>query len=131
MVLGIVVFILGFMSPSAVCLYYALRAWSKLGTNSTTIGWQARLLMVGVVLASVCQLLVTAFLLTGFRSDGQSFATPVSLPWAIANWISLVSWVLALVTVAFGKGGMRRPLLIWSLVIPVASWIIVMMGWNY
>jgi hypothetical protein len=99
--------------------------------DTTELGWRAGLLIVGLVLASLSQLLVTAFLLIGFRSDGQSFATPVSLPWAIANWTSLLTWVLALVTVALGKGTIRRPLLIWGLVIPVTSWIIFMMGYDY
>jgi hypothetical protein len=89
------------------------------------------LLIVGLTLASLSQLLVTAFLLTGFRAGGQSFATRVSLPWAIANWASLLTWILTLITVALGKGRVRRPLLIWGLLIPVTSWIVFMMGYDY
>jgi hypothetical protein len=128
---GIAVFIAAFMVPSAMCLYYAWRAWAKLRMDSTKKGWRERLLMVGVVVASICQLMVTAFLFTGFRSGGQSFATRVSLPWAIANWASLLSWIISLAAATLGKGSIRRPLLIWCLVTPAASWIIFMMGYDY
>jgi hypothetical protein len=131
MTLWTVIFVMGFMSPSAICLIYAWRARVKLGVASIGHGWRAGSLVVGLVLASLSQSLVTAFLLVGFRSDRQSFAERVSLPWAIANWTSVLSWILALVTVALGNGRVRRPLLIWGVVIPVTSWIIVMMGYDY
>ena len=131
MAIGIVIFVVGLMSPSAICLLYAWRAWVNTGSDSIEHGWRAGLLMVGLVLASLSQLLATAFLLTGLHSNEQSFATRVSLPWAIANWASVLSWILALAAVALGKGRGRRPLLIWGLVIPVASWIIVMIGYDY
>jgi hypothetical protein len=119
------------MTPSAICLYYAWRACVKSGIYPTKNAWRAQLLTGGVVLASLCQLLVTAFLLSGFRSGVQSFATRVSLLWAIANWASLISWSLALASVTLGKGSIKRPLLIWCFVTPAASWIIFMMGYNY
>jgi hypothetical protein len=131
MTLGTLIFVMGFMSPSALCLIYAWRAQIKLGMNSIDHGWRAGLLMVGLVLASLSQLLATSFLLVGFRLDEQSFAKPVSLPWAIANWTTLLTWILALVMVAVGSGRIRRPLLIWGLVMPGTSWIIVMMGYDY
>ena len=131
MSIGIAVLITAFMVPSAMCLYFAWRAWAKLRMDSNKKGWRERSLMVGVVLASLCQLMVTAFLFSGFRADEQSFATSVSLPWAIANWASLLSWIVALAAVTLGKGSIRRPLLIWCLVTPAAFWIIFMMGYDY
>ena len=127
----VVIFVLGLMSPSLICLYYAWKAWVKLGMTPTKNGWRAQVLMVGVMLASLSQILVTAFLLTGFRSGGQSFATRVSLPWAIANWTSLLSWLLSFAAVALGKGSIRRSLLVWCFLIPMASWIIFVMGYDY
>jgi hypothetical protein len=102
-----------------------------MGTNSIEHGWRSRLLIVGLIFASLSQLLVTTFLLVGIHSGEQSFATQVSFPWAIANWISLLTWVFTLVTVALGKGSSRRSLLIWALLIPVTSWIVIMMGYDY
>jgi hypothetical protein len=131
MSVGTVIFVLGLMSPSVICLYYAWKAWDKLGTTPTKNGWRAQILIAGVMLASFSQLLVTAFLLAGFRSDGQSFATRVSLPWAIANWTSLLSWLLSLAAVVLGKGSIRRSLLVWCFLMPMASWIIFMMGYDY
>jgi hypothetical protein len=131
MTLGTLILVMGFMSPSAICLIYAWRVRVILGMDSSEHGWRIGALLVGLILASLSQLLATAFLLTGFRSDEQSFASPVSISWAITNWITLLTWILALFTVALGKGPVRRPLLIWGLVMPVTSWIIIMMGYDY
>jgi hypothetical protein len=131
MTVGTVIFVVSFMSPPAICLIHAWRTLVKIGTGEIEHRWRSRLLIVGLTLASVSQLLVTAFLLTGFHSGGQSFATRVSLPWAIANWTSLLTWILTLIIVALGKGTVRRPLLIWGLVMPVTSWIVFMMGYDY
>ena len=131
MTLGTVIFVLSFMSPPAICLIYAWRAWIKIRTDSTDHGWRSSLLKIGLILASSSQLLVTAFLLTGFRSNEQSFTARVSLPWAIANWASLLTWAFTLVMVAVGKGRGRSTLLIWALLIPVTSWIVFMMGFDY
>jgi hypothetical protein len=131
MAVGIAVFILGLMSPAAICLYYAWRGWVKLGTDSREKMWREYLLMVGVVLASISQLLVTTFLIHGYHPEGQSYATRVSLPWLIANLTTLISWILAFLMVILGKGSMRRPLLIWCFVMPVTSSLIFGIGYTY
>src|SRR6266700_1811529 len=131
MTFGTVILVLGFMSPSAFCLTYAWRARVKLGTEFTEHGWRAGALIVGLMAATLSQLLATAFLLIGFHSSEQSFAERVSLPWAIANWIMILTWLLALATVALGRGSLRRSLLICGLVMRVTSWIIFMMGYDY
>jgi hypothetical protein len=124
-------FIVGLMIPSGICLFYARREWVKDVMVFREKSWRQRLLMVGVVLASLSQLLVTIFLVRGFRSEGQSYATRASTPWAIANWTSLLSWTLTFVIVILGKGSNRRPLLIWCFVMPITSWLIFMVGYNY
>jgi hypothetical protein len=125
------IFVVGFMSPSAICLIYAWWAYVNSRKGPIEPRWRAALLKIGLVLASLSQVLATSFLVQGFRSDAQSFAEPVSRPWAIANTTTLASWVLALVTVALGNGRVRRPLLVWGLVFPVACWVVIMMGYDY
>ena len=125
------IFVLGFSSPSTICLVLGWRAWVKLRNLAGEHEWRARVLAIGLIFASLCQLLATSFLLNGFRANEQSFATRVSDFWAVSNWITLLSWLFALTTVALGKGRVRSLLLAWALVIPVTSWVVVMMGYDY
>jgi hypothetical protein len=128
---GIAVLIAAFMVPSAMCLYYAWRACAKLRMDSNKEEWRERSLIVAVLLASLSQLLVTAFLIQGYHLEGQSYATRVSLPWLVVNLTSLLSWLIAFFLVILGKGGVRRPLLIWCFVMPMTSCFIFMSGYTY
>lgn len=85
----------------------------------------------GVYFASASQALAFGFLAHGLHSDRQSFTEAASLAWVVANWITVVCWAVTLFTVALGKGNSRRALLLWSLITPLAAWIIVMIGLDY
>jgi hypothetical protein len=125
------IFVLGFSTPSTICLILGWRAWVKGRSSASEHEWREVLLTIGLILASVCQVLATAFLVNGFRSDRQSFAERVSDLWAVSNWTTTLSWLLVLATVVLGKGRVRLLLLVWALVIPVTSWIVVMTGYDY
>jgi hypothetical protein len=76
------------------------------------------------------QVLAFAFLLQGFHPDRQS-AEPQPLAWQFANWITVSTWLFALLTVVLAKKApIRRSLLVWGLITPLAAWIVVMMGFG-
>jgi len=77
------------------------------------------------------QLLASGFLIQGFQSDAQSFAEPAPLYWVILNWLSVLSWSVALIVSAVGKGKIQLELFRWSLIMPLAAWIVFLMGYDY
>jgi hypothetical protein len=127
----VVLFILISMAPCMACLVFAWRSRLIASIEPSASKWRSTVLTVGIVPATVCQFLVLAFLIHGFHADEQSFAEPVSLPWAVLNWISVFTWASAAVSVLIGKGSLRRPLFLWSLIIPFAAYLVVMMGYDY
>lgn len=48
--------------------------------------------------------------------------------WRQLNSVSLLSWLLVLISVALGKGPGRRALIAWTVTFPLAIVIIVMIG---
>lgn len=125
-----VIFVSVAMIPSAACLVYA---WKSLcyPRESVAEDWRYAALIIGLFFATLGQILAFGFLAQGFQADSQSFAEPAPLFWVIANWITLMSWVLVLFSLVIGKGPMRRSMLLWSLITPVAAWLVIMMGYYY
>jgi len=125
-----VLFVTFVMVIPTTCLIYGWRAWGQVGTLVDG-GWRLKLPTPGLWFATLSQLLTSEFLLQGFRSDEQSFAEPAPLFWAMLNWVSVLAWGVALVTTALGKGRLRLPLFLWVLSMPLAAWIVIMMGYDY
>lgn len=119
------------ISPAIVCLGYAWRGCLKDLPGFNSKGWRENILTMAACTATLSQFLALGFLLQGFHADRQSFAEPASLPWAVANWVSLASWAFAVVGTFVGQGSAKRSLLLWSVIHPVAAWFIFMMGYNY
>jgi hypothetical protein len=124
-------FIFASITPAVASLGYAWRAHLKNLPEPKSSEWRTRILTIAVFLATLSQLLVTGFLLQGFHGDRQSFVERVSLPWAIANWVTLLGWTFAVVAAAIGQGSAKRPLIFWVLIAPISAWFVVQMGWNY
>jgi hypothetical protein len=126
------IFIAVVMLPSAACLICGWISWRSRHRELQSKNWRIAALKVGLCSATVSQVLAFAFLLQGFHPDKQSFAEPQPLAWQFGNWITLITWLFALLTVVLGKkGAIRRPLLIWGFITPIAAWIVVMMGFDY
>ena len=125
-----VIFVTVAMGIPAICLIYGWRAWGQV-RKAPAGDWRVMLPTPGLWFATLSQFLASGFLIQGFRSDEQSFAEPATLYWAILNWVSVLSWGLALWTVALGKGRLRLPLFLWVLSMPLAAWIVIMMGYDY
>ena len=119
------------ISPAIVCLGYAWRGRLKDLSELNSGGWRESILTITACTGTLSQSLTLGFLLQGFHADRQSFAEPASLPWAVANWVSLASWAFALVGTIIGRGKAKYPLLLWSLIHPVTAWFVFMMGYNY
>jgi hypothetical protein len=124
-------FVLGSVSPAVACLLWAWRAHLKKTSNSASVTWRSGILSLAIYLATLGQIFVTSFLINGFHGDSQSFIEKVSLPWAIANWITVLSWTFVVIAAAIGQGRLKRPLLFWCLIAPLSAWFVVQMGWNY
>lgn len=131
MKIQIFAFVFASITPAVVCLAYGWRARLKGSLESEGNGLRTRILTVALTLATLSQVLVTGFLLQGFHGDRQSFVERVSLPWAIANWITLAGWTFCAVTAVIGRGRARRPLFFWIVIAPVSAWFVIQMGWNY
>ena len=125
-----VLFVTFVMVIPATCLIYGWRARGQVGTLVDG-AWRLKLPTPGLWFATLSQLLTSGFLIQGFRSDEQSFAEPAPLFWAMLNWVSVLAWGVALVTTALGKGRLRLPLFLWVLSMPLAAWIVIMMGYDY
>jgi len=119
-----------FMGIPAICLIYGWRVRGQAGTASED-DWRLKLQTPGLWFATLSQLLVCGFLIQAFRSDSQSFAEPAPPTWALLNWVSILAWGLALSTTALGSGRVRRPLFFWVLSMPLAAWVVIMMGYDY
>jgi hypothetical protein len=115
------------MALPASCLIYG---WGQIG-KLTQSDWRLMVPTPGLCFATVSQLLVSGFLIQGFRSDAQSFAEPAPLHWMILNWLSVLAWGVTLLATALGKGRLRLPLFLWGLSMPLAAWIVIMMGYDY
>ena len=119
------------ISPAIACLGSAWRGRLKDLSELNSRGWRESILTVAAFSATLSQLLALGFLLQGFHADRQSFAEPASMPWAVANWVSLASWAFAVVSIIMGRGKAKHPLLLWSLIHPITAWFVFMMGYNY
>src|SRR5260370_17120649 len=124
-------FIFASIAPAVACLGYAWRGQLRNLHESKSREWRRRILTIAVRLATLSQLLVTGFLLQGFHGDRQSFVERVSLPWAIANWVTLLGWTFVVVAAAIGRGPAKCPLFIWVVIAPISAWFVVQMSWNY
>src|SRR5256885_912955 len=62
----IVIFILAAFTPAIICLFYAWRANLDERAQYGRAVWRARILTIGVCLATLSQLLLLSFLLQGF-----------------------------------------------------------------
>jgi len=118
-----------FMSFPAICLIYGWRAWAQ--SRPLQGAWREKILTLGLCLATLSLLVTSGFLFQGFHSDAQSFAEPPPRHWVILNWLSALTWTLALVAATLGKGRLRRPLFLWCLTMPLAAWIVIEMGYRY
>ena len=125
-----VLFVTLVMGIPAICLIYGWEAWGQARKLSAG-DWRVMLSTPGLWFATLSQLLASGFLIQGFRSDAQSFSEAAPFIWVILNWISVLAWGLALWATVLGKGRLRLPLLLWVLSMPVAAWLVVMMGYNY
>ena len=124
-------FIAVVMLPSAACLIYGWISWRSRPSESRRKDWRIAAPKLGWCSATVSQVLTFAFLLQGFHPDRQSFAEPQPLAWQFANWITVSTWLFALLTVVLAKKApIRRSLLVWGLITPLAAWIVVMMGFG-
>jgi hypothetical protein len=119
------------ISPAIVCLGYAWRGCLKDLSEFSSKGWRANILTMAACTATLSQFLALGFLLQGFHANRQSFAEPASLPWAVANWVSLAGWAFAVVGTLVGQGRAKRSLLLWSVIHPITAWFVFMMGYNY
>lgn len=128
-----VLFVTFVMAFPASCLVYAWRVHLKNLPELKTPEWQwrRRILTIGVCLGTLSQVLVAGFLFQGFHGDRQSFVERVSLPWAIANWVTLLGWTFVVVAAAIGRGPAKRPLFFWVVIAPISAWFVVQTGWNY
>src|SRR5712664_2672252 len=124
-------FVAIFMSLPAICLIYSWRVRYQLDAGPTESGWRARLLTLGLCLATLSLVVTSGFLFKGFDSSGQSFAGPPPRLWVILNWLSALAWTLTLLAAALGKGRLRRPLFLWCVCMPLAAWIVIEMGYRY
>jgi len=118
------------MGIPGICLIYGWRVRGQVGTV-TVADWRLKVLTPGLWFATLSQLLVSGFLIQGFRSEEQSFAEPAPFPWDLLNWVSVLAWCAAFVTTALGKGRLRLPLFLWALSIPLVAWIVILMGYDY
>lgn len=119
-----------FMSLPAICLIYGWRVRGQLDPGPES-GWRAKLLTLGLCLATLSLLVTSGFLFQGFDSNGQSFAGPPPRHWVILNWLSALAWTLAFLAAVLGKGRLRRPLFLWCVCMPLAAWIVIEMGYRY
>ena len=125
-----ILFVTFVMGIPAICLIYGWRAWGQ--TRKLPAGdWRVMLPTPGLYFATLSQLLASGFLIQGFRSDAQSFAEPASFFWVGLNWVSVLTWGLALWAIALGKGRLRRPIFFCVLSMPLAAWVVIMMGYDY
>src|SRR5216683_4342780 len=125
-----ILFVTFAMVIPAVCLIYGWRVRGQIGTPMEG-DRRLKLPTPGLWFATLSQLLTSGFLIQGFRSDAQSFAEPAPVYWAILNWVSVLAWGVALLTTALGKGRLRLALFLWVLSVPLAAWIVIMMGYDY
>jgi|SRR5216684_532974 len=125
-----ILFVTFAMVIPAVCLIYGWRVRGQIGTPMES-DRRLKLPTLGLWFATLSQLLASGFLIQGFKSDEQSFAEPAPPYWAILNWVSVLFWYVALVSAALGKGRPRLPLFLWALSMPLAAWIVIMMGYDY
>src|SRR6266852_7823113 len=124
-----ILFVTFVMGIPAICLIYGWRAWGQ--TRKLPAGdWRVMLPTPGLWFATLSQLLACGFLIQGFRSDSQSFAEPAPLHWAVLNWVSVLAWGIAFSTTVLGKGRLRLPLVFWVLSMPLAAWVVTMMGYD-
>src|SRR2546423_4295736 len=115
------------MGIPAISLIYCWRNWSQTRKVPTT-GWRTILPILGLYSATLSHFLVSGFLIHSFRGDAQSFVTPAPLFWIILNWISVLFWGVALSSAALGQGRLRLPLFLWNLSMPLAAWLVTMIG---
>jgi len=71
-------FVAIFMSLPAICLIYGWRVRDQLDAGSIEGGWRAKLLTLGLCLATLSLVVTSGFLFQGFHSNGQSFAGPAA-----------------------------------------------------
>jgi hypothetical protein len=121
------ILVLGFSTPSIISLILSWRTWMKGRTSERD--WRAGLLTVGLVL--VCQVLAAAFLLSGLHPNEQSFAQRVFNPMGGAELDYFPQLMLVVATVVLGRGRVRYPLLTWAVLIPLTSWMVIIMGYYY
>lgn len=120
-----------FMSLPAICLIYGWRVWGQLDAGPVDGGWRAKLLTLGLCLATLSLFVTSGFLFQGFNSNAQSFAGPPPRHWVILNWLSALAWALALLATVLGKGRLRRPLFLWCVCMPLGALIVIEMGYMY
>lgn len=124
-------FIFASIAPAVACLIWAWWVHLEDPSKPENVNWRSGILSVAIYLATLGQVLVTWFLLHGFHGDSQSFVERVSLPWAVANWVTFLGWTFVVTAAAIGQGRLKRPLLFWSVIAPLSAWFVVQIGWNY
>src|SRR5258708_8102447 len=110
-----------FMSLPAICLIYGWRVRGQPDAGRMESGWRAKLLRLGLCLATLSLLVTSGFLFQGFDSNGQSFAGPPPRHWLILNWLSALAWTLDFLPALLDNGMLRRPLFLWSIFIPLPT----------
>jgi len=125
-----VLFVTVGMGVPAICIIYGWRVRVQVGALMEG-DQRLKSPKPGLWFAILSQLLASGFLIQGFRSDEQSFAEPAPLYWALLNWVSVLAWGVAFVTTVLAKGRLRLPLFLWVLSMPLAAWIVILMGYDY
>jgi hypothetical protein len=107
--------------------------WIRLSPRTRTEHprWRSNVLSIGMWLAALTQVIVLGFLGQGFHSNGQSFVGQDPTVWRELNSIALFSWALVVASVVLGKGQGKRNLVFWTLTIPLATGIVVIIGIYY
>jgi hypothetical protein len=120
-----------FMGLPAICLIYAWYTWSRTKGPISQNGWRERLLPLGLPLATLSLLLISGFLVRGYRWDEQSFSGPPPIHWAILNWIGFSAWIYVCFAAMVGKGKLRIPLSLWCFAMPLLKIACMLMGFYY
>ena len=117
-----------FMAVPAACLIYG---WWKSNDAPYSANWREKLPNLGLPLASLSLFLTSAFLIRGWRWDGQSFADRPPAYWVVLNWINILGWAFACFAVPFRRGNVRWALLAWCVSLPLLAGIVFLLGFDY
>jgi hypothetical protein len=120
-----------FMGLPAICLIYPWMTWHRVRREAPQGAWRQTLLTFALPSATLSLILVSSFLVHGYRWDEQSFVGPPPLHWAVLNWISFLAWIFVCVASAIGRGKLRVPLSLRCVAMPLLTIAYMTMGFYY